>query len=86
MSVETVEREIPETSPPVAQKSSFYVAMRILPPPQRDAMYRVYAFCRAVDDIAPTDQVVVAGLQRIRKDKDGKYTDMTWLVRKTPTK
>jgi phytoene synthase len=26
--------------------------MRILPPEQRDAMYAVYAFCRAVDDIA----------------------------------
>ena len=26
--------------------------MRILPASQRDAMYQVYAFCRAVDDIA----------------------------------
>ncbi|WP_153101779.1 presqualene diphosphate synthase HpnD [Paraburkholderia hayleyella] len=32
--------------------SSFYLAMRILPARQRDAMYQVYAFCRAVDDIA----------------------------------
>lgn len=44
-----------DASPPVAQKSSFYVAMRILPPQQREAMYRVYAFCRAVDDIADGD-------------------------------
>ena len=32
--------------------SSFYLAMRLLPPEKRDAMYAVYAFCREVDDIA----------------------------------
>jgi presqualene diphosphate synthase len=37
---------------PAASGSSFYAAMRILPAPQREAMYAVYAFCRAVDDIA----------------------------------
>jgi presqualene diphosphate synthase len=37
---------------PVARSSSFYAAMRILPRTQRQAMYEVYAFCRAVDDIA----------------------------------
>src|SRR5262245_41539943 len=37
---------------PVAGSSSFYTAMRILPQAQRQAMYEVYAFCRAVDDIA----------------------------------
>jgi squalene synthase HpnD len=35
-----------------AARSNFYLAMRILPREQRDAMYAVYAFCRAVDDIA----------------------------------
>jgi squalene synthase HpnD/squalene synthase HpnC len=35
-----------------ASGSSFYAAMRILPREQRQAMYDVYAFCRAVDDIA----------------------------------
>jgi squalene synthase HpnD/squalene synthase HpnC len=35
-----------------ASGSSFYTAMRILPREQRDAMFAVYAFCRAVDDIA----------------------------------
>jgi presqualene diphosphate synthase len=39
----------------VTSGSSFYLAMRILPPEQRDAMYQVYAFCRAVDDIADGD-------------------------------
>jgi len=32
--------------------TSFYWAMRLLPRDKRDAMYAVYAFCRAVDDIA----------------------------------
>ena len=35
-----------------ASGSSFYAAMRILPRPQREAMYEIYAFCRRVDDIA----------------------------------
>ena len=39
-------------SEPVAKKSNFYAALRILPPEQREAMFQVYAFCRAVDDIA----------------------------------
>lgn len=32
--------------------TSFYRGMRILPPDRRLAMYAIYAFCRAVDDIA----------------------------------
>jgi phytoene synthase len=36
----------------VARRSSFYTAMRILPQDKRDAMYEIYGFCRAVDDIA----------------------------------
>ena len=35
--------------------SSFHTAMRILPPSQRQAMFEIYAFCRAVDDIADGD-------------------------------
>lgn len=35
-----------------ARGSSFYLAMRILPKPQREAMFEVYSFCRLVDDIA----------------------------------
>ena len=41
----------PTTDLPAA-KSNFYLAMRILPQEQRDAMYAVYAFCRAADDVA----------------------------------
>lgn len=35
-----------------ARKSSFYWAMRMMPAERRQAMYRLYGFCRAVDDIA----------------------------------
>lgn len=35
-----------------ASGSSFYAAMRLLPKEAREAMYGIYAFCRAVDDIA----------------------------------
>jgi hydroxysqualene synthase len=35
-----------------AAGSSFYTAMRILPRERREAIFEVYAFCRAVDDIA----------------------------------
>ena len=43
---------MPPESAGQAKKSSFYLAMRILPPAQREAMYEVYSFCRHVDDIA----------------------------------
>lgn len=36
----------------VASGSSFYAAMRILPARRREAIFEIYAFCRAVDDIA----------------------------------
>ena len=32
--------------------TSFFWGMRMLPRPQRQAMYAIYAFCRVVDDIA----------------------------------
>lgn len=35
-----------------ARGSSFHAAMRILPRPRREAMFEIYTFCRAVDDIA----------------------------------
>ncbi|MCX7312810.1 MAG: presqualene diphosphate synthase HpnD [Hyphomicrobiales bacterium] len=39
-------------APSRASGSSFYMAMRILPRAQRDAMFEIYSFCRLVDDIA----------------------------------
>ena len=44
----------PGDNPPVAG-SSFYTALRILPKPQREAMFALYGFCRAVDDVADED-------------------------------
>ena len=35
--------------------TSFYWAMRLLPKPQREAMFAVYSFCRKVDDIADSE-------------------------------
>ncbi len=35
-----------------ASGSSFYAAMRILPPDRRAAVFEIYSFCRAVDDVA----------------------------------
>lgn len=40
--------------------SSFYWALKVLPRAKRDAMFRVYGFCREVDDIADgTDPLAV---------------------------
>ncbi len=56
--------------------SSFYAAMRIMPPGQREAMFEIYSFCRAVDDIAD-DQGPAEGrlesLERWRQDIDAIY-------------
>ncbi len=59
-----------------ARKSSFYLAMRILPKPQRQAMYEIYAFCRHVDDIADEGgprPLRHAALNRWRADIDAIY-------------
>jgi squalene synthase HpnD len=65
-------------SAPAPIGSSFFAAMRILAPPKRDAMYAVYAFCRAVDDIAddggPEDQRLEA-LDAWRRDIARLYLD-----------
>ena len=34
-----------------AKSSSFYAGMKVLPEAERSAMFAIYAFCRAVDDI-----------------------------------
>ena len=56
--------------------SSFYAAMRVLPPKQRKAMFAVYGFCRAVDDIAdkPGDRdTKLAELARWRSQIDALF-------------
>ncbi len=59
-----------------ASRSSFYAAMRIMPRGQREAMYEIYAFCRAVDDIAddggPRDERLAA-LKQWHDDIDALY-------------
>ncbi|GJD46445.1 Presqualene diphosphate synthase [Methylobacterium cerastii] len=59
-----------------AAGSSFYTAMRLLPKERREAMYAVYAFCRAVDDVADDGgaaDVRAAELDRWRADVDALY-------------
>ena len=46
----------------IAAGTSFYWAMRLLPPPRRDAMFAVYAYCRVIDDIADSDDPAAAKL------------------------
>ena len=50
---ETVNGHVPAANR--AKSSTFYLAMRILPRAQREAMFEVYSFCKAVDDIADGD-------------------------------
>jgi presqualene diphosphate synthase len=63
---------------PRAAKSSFYAGMRILPPAQRGAMFEIYSFCRAVDDIADSTgprSERVTQLQAWRDDIATLYTN-----------
>jgi phytoene synthase len=52
MALNRAENAVACTSAAPAASSSFYTALRILPLEQRTAMFEVYGFCRAVDDIA----------------------------------
>jgi len=60
-----------------ASGSSFYLAMRVMPKAEREAMFAIYAFCRAVDDIAddgvgsPADRR--AALNKWRSDIDALF-------------
>ncbi len=64
-------------SQPSAAGSSFYAGMKVLPQPERHAMYAVYDFCRIVDDIADDQQGDPHGraaqLQRWRSDLASLY-------------
>lgn len=66
----------PQKTRSIATKSSFYLAMRILEPARRDAMFAIYAFCREVDDIADDEgdrAMRRAALDQWRYDLDELY-------------
>ena len=56
-----------------ASGTSFYWAMRRLPPPKRSGMYAIYAFCREVDDIA--DDIIGAGAEERKRQKLGEWRE-----------
>lgn len=63
---------------PQVSGSSFYAGMRVLPKAEREAMYAIYAFCRAVDDIADDGEGSrverAAALDEWRADIESLYT------------
>jgi presqualene diphosphate synthase len=59
-----------------ASGSSFYTAMRILPRERREAIFEIYSFCRAVDDVADDGgarDVRLKELAEWRADVDALY-------------
>lgn len=65
--------EIPES----VAGSSFYAAMRVLPREQRRAMFAIYGFCRAVDDVADgrgAGETRLKALEQWRADIHALYT------------
>ncbi len=68
---------VPLAGPAASSGSSFHAALRILPASQRQAMFEIYAFCRAVDDIADGNAPHaerLAGLEQWRHDIAACYT------------
>jgi len=81
---EYLQRQMRDAPPADAQAaaagSSFYAAMRILPPAQRRAMFEIYRFCRVVDDIADGGGDRQARLESLAQWR----TDMDALFRGAP--
>ncbi len=76
MTIDTVTEIAPRETQTIAVKSSFYLAMRILEPARREAMFAIYTFCRAVDDIADDEGdrgVRREALNEWRRDLDELY-------------
>ncbi|HEV2366132.1 MAG TPA: presqualene diphosphate synthase HpnD [Caulobacteraceae bacterium] len=67
----------PSPAVQAASGSSFYAAMRILPAKRRAAMFAIYGFCRAVDDIVdepgPTADEQRGALEAWRGDIGGLF-------------
>jgi presqualene diphosphate synthase len=77
MSTEAVTPEV-EVVRRKASGSSFYAAMRLMPKAEREAMFAIYAFCRAVDDIADDG---VGSRDERRSQLELWRTDVTGLCR-----
>jgi phytoene synthase len=76
MSLDANAEPAPQSFRTAATKSSFYLAMRVMEPHRREAMFAIYAFCRAVDDIADGDgdrDARLAQLDDWRRDLDDLY-------------
>ncbi len=59
-----------------ASGTSFYWAMRLLPRARREAMYAIYAYCRALDDVADAPGATddkLARLEAWREEIDALY-------------
>ena len=56
-----------------AKKSSFYMAMRLLPPPRRFGMLVLYAYCQRIDDIADSNDSLASRKKELEHWK--KYLD-----------
>src|SRR5208282_1379017 len=70
----------PSPAAQTAARSSFYTGMRILPRAQREAMFEIYSFCRAVDDIADD-----SGPREIRREQLARWrSDIDAVYRGTP--
>ena len=50
--------------------SSFYWALKLLPAAKREAMFRVYGFCREVDDIADGDDAPATKQANLKAYRD----------------
>jgi phytoene synthase len=60
----TVDSILPEIS--VARKSNFFFSVLFLPPPKREAIETIYAFCRYTDDIVDEEADVRIKYRRLR--------------------
>jgi len=77
--IKITSQSAPPTGQAASSSSSFHIALRVLSPAQRLAMSEIYAFCRAVDDIADGNgsrAERLAALQQWRNDIAACYAGM----------
>lgn len=65
MAAHTVDIILPELTE--ARKSNFVLAILFLPPPKREALETIYAFCRYADDIVDEEADVKEKYRRLRQ-------------------